>query len=347
MSAISHWLVNPPFWDQDCLKLLPKNTLHTTKSVTIGEIIEKSDSFPIKFPIDTIRMKTLLSSVPNETLERNVQSAYPVIHESVFHLCAKFLLHKVQFGTDIERELYKQMNVIDFIERLLTKRAVMFITKSDQYILMDGTNQVDRWETIGTNMEVEPLILKNYLSYDEIKISAFLSVSSYSYFINNGSRYNDGVPSTSREILADEGIIIGLIGTRLERRETMEFQEIVITKNQNTVLNGYGDCSLPNIHNLFAEFYGEKAFLYENVRYGPVENVKRFTELSNGDIFDNCIYAKRLSISFDTLLIEANHRAKEKGTSAYIHVVGIGLGVWRLSVHQEDIFVDTFGKRLR
>jgi hypothetical protein len=36
----------------------------------------------------------------------------------------------------------------------------------------------------------------DYLTYDEIQISALLVVSSYSYIINDGSRYNGGKSST-------------------------------------------------------------------------------------------------------------------------------------------------------
>ncbi|GJQ66758.1 hypothetical protein Trydic_g15437, partial [Trypoxylus dichotomus] len=62
--------------------------------------------------------------------------------------------------------------------------------------------------------------------------------------------------------------------------------------------------------------------------------------------FDNVMFSKRIAISIDTLLFEANHRAKERNTTAFVHVVGIGLGDWKCSVHQEEIFMETFAKRI-
>jgi hypothetical protein len=47
------------------------------------------------------------------------------------------------------------------------------------------------------------------------------------------------------------------------------------------------------------------------------------------------------------VLTQAEARAASKGTTAYIHVVGIGLGVWRASEHQEQEFLDAFASCLR
>jgi hypothetical protein len=47
------------------------------------------------------------------------------------------------------------------------------------------------------------------------------------------------------------------------------------------------------------------------------------------------------------VLMQAEARAASKGTTAYIHVVGIGLGVWRASEHQEKEFLDAFASCLR
>jgi hypothetical protein len=73
-----------------------------------------------------------------------------------------------------------------------------------------------------------------------MKLSAFLSVSSWSYFINEGTRDNEGVPQNNTQSFTTRGIIIGLIGARLERAGFMEWQEVLVTKTQNTKVNGYG-----------------------------------------------------------------------------------------------------------
>lgn len=72
------------------------------------------------------------------------------------------------------------------------------------------------------------------------QLSALLSVTSYTDFINNGYRQNCGVVEKDSSKIELDGVIIGIIGARLSRRDLMEFQEIVISKSQNTSNNGYG-----------------------------------------------------------------------------------------------------------
>lgn len=42
------------------------------------------------------------------------------------------------------------------------------------------------------------------------------------------------------------------------------------------------------------------------------------------DIFDNEVYYKRISILAESTLLEADHRAKEAGKSAFVNVIGCG-----------------------
>lgn len=127
----------------------------------------------------------------------------------------------------------------------------------------------------------------------------------------------------------------------------MEYQEMVITKTQNISENGYDDDS-ESLANVFSTFYQETSLTYDKVKnnlaaYKP----DRFTKLPGDHFFDNYVYSKRLALSFDTLLLEANSRAHEKNKLAYVHVVGIGLGVWKISDHQKDIFIQTFIQRIK
>lgn len=63
------------------------------------------------------------------------------------------------------------MSISDFIQRLLSKRCVMFADLVDEYILLTGERGCgDNFLTIGQDEEKEPFILKNLLSYDEIKV---------------------------------------------------------------------------------------------------------------------------------------------------------------------------------
>lgn len=58
-------------------------------------------------------------------------------------------------------------------------------------------------------------VLANCLSYDEIKLSAMIIVSSHSEFINDGSRENRGVVTDDPDSIQPRGVVMGVVGTRL------------------------------------------------------------------------------------------------------------------------------------
>ncbi|GBP56389.1 hypothetical protein EVAR_32259_1 [Eumeta japonica] len=167
-------------------------------SIGIDETIKKSNDFSIPFPIESVR----------------------------------------EFGTNIEKALYKDMSIPEFIDRMLSKRAISFYGGIDKYKLMTGETGIEGWETVGTLQQKTPLVLENCLSYDEMKLSAMVFVSGFTEFINDGTRYNVGV--VNEENIIKDGVIIGLIGTRLHRKFKIDYEDILITDQQNTFENGYG-----------------------------------------------------------------------------------------------------------
>lgn len=347
--SLPSWSPKSPSWTNEESILLLENAVTEPAKQSLKDIIVNSDNFPIKFPIDTGRLKTLKNHSPESILERNINSVYPVIHENALELYCNFILYKRLHGSAVEKSLYKNMTLVEFINRLLKKRAVMFMGKDDKYVLLSGEKGSKGWEQIGTDKEQPPLLLQNCISYDEIKLSVFLSVSSYTYFVNMGDRKNMAKYATDRKDIEDEGIIIGMIGPRLKKVNVMEFQELVINERQNTTKNGYGSNVSSSVNKLFSSFYEEPCRSYTEVlNYQKTlsKNENRYTEIKSKSIFDNHLYYKRLAISIDTLLVEANHRAVEKGTTAYVHVVGLGLGVWKISNHQEEVYMDAFAKRI-
>ncbi|XP_018564454.1 uncharacterized protein LOC108905878 [Anoplophora glabripennis] len=347
--ALPDWSPKSPEWSKDEKKLVLEDIISEPTKQSLKDIISNSDEFPIKFPIDTGRCKTLTSYLTESTLERNINSVYPLIHENALELYCKFILYKRHHGSAVEKSLYKKMTLMEFINRLLKKRAVMFMGKDDKYLLLSGEKGSKGWENIGTDKEQPPLLLQNCISYDEIKLAVFLSVSSYTYFVNIGDRKNMAKYATDRKDIEDEGIIVGMIGPRLKKVNVMEFQEMVVNERQNTTKNGYGTKISSSVHKLFSNFYEEPCRDYSevlNYKKTLPKNEERYVELKTKSIFDNHLYHKRLAISIDTLLMEANYRAAEKETSAYIYVVGLGLGVWKISDHQEKVYMDAFAKRI-
>ncbi|XP_044260697.1 uncharacterized protein LOC123008761 [Tribolium madens] len=346
IEVMFEWLKPSPVWTGDHKNLLlsEENNTEDIPNVSLSEIIEKSSQFPIKFPIDTIRCCQLKNHTEVKTLEKNINSAYPVIHENALYLCSTFLLHQEKYGE--KKDFYKGMTLLQFIDRLLSKRAVVFMGAVDYYVLLDNRSGTGKWETIGTTSESPPLVLENCLSYDEIKLSALLSVSSLSYFINDGDRNNCGHFEENRGKVEENGVIIGLIGPRLEKSRVMEYREIVISEGQNTSCYGYGPSDVPTLQQEFLKFYGGLSETYDQILGQIKSNPERFFEFRKNKYFDRLMYQKRLALSIDTLLIEANDRAKQEHKKAYVHVVGLGLGVWKIANQQNKLFMDTFAQRL-
>ncbi|KAI8117786.1 hypothetical protein CVS40_10393 [Lucilia cuprina] len=321
------------------------------KEVDINEFKRKSSNFPLEFGTNTCRVL----SQPKERypfIQKQIASAYPVIHERVLQLYLDFLEHKCKYGTALEKELYEKLSLICFIQRLLTQRCASFFGRNDKFLLLSRERGCSGFMDVGTAQEKPPLILKNVLSYDEIKLSALLSVSSHTELINNGNRQNCGVIEKNKSLIERSGVVVGIIGARLTRRDVMEFQDIIIAKTQNTKENGYGfgiaedttNSKHKDYRRIWKQFYEEPDFLYNQV----IKDGKRFGASKNkDDIFDNLIMKKRYTISFDTLLLEAEARAKSEGKQAYVHVVGIGLGVWKAAEQQEQIFLQTFTQRVK
>lgn len=143
------WPAQSPKWSLHYEELMKIITVERLPEVTLQRIIDNSETFPIEFPIESVRCKNLIGQTTEEILKGNINSVYPVLHENALILYSEFLQHKRKFGTDIERELYKDMTLEMLIDRLLRKRAVAFVGPRDRYMLIDGFGRSGKWELIG------------------------------------------------------------------------------------------------------------------------------------------------------------------------------------------------------
>ncbi|XP_050554350.1 uncharacterized protein LOC118279305 isoform X3 [Spodoptera frugiperda] len=364
----------------------------------VEELINKSKAFPIPFPIQTVRLEKLKARRSIDKLKKNIVSTYPLIHERVLLLITHFLIYKREYGSSIEKELYKDMSVPQFIDRLLKKRAVNFMGAADSYLLLSGekgslmdglspkelknirssllrTSSSDGWESVGTMNQKPPLLLENCLSYDEMKVSAMVYVSGHTECINAGERRNSGV--VREDNIETEAVIIGAIGPRFQREFRMDCEDVLVSAEQNVPEQGYGEEVTPTTclnvlkntyvrnnasgrhmwRQMWAEFYQVHSYTYEELTgYISVSNTKdaqkkytdRYVQLSRPHhVFDNEVYYKRLAVIADTVFIEADHRAQLENKMAYVNVIGCGLGVWKISKHQVDVYVLSVLARLR
>ncbi|KAJ3034841.1 hypothetical protein HDV00_004604 [Rhizophlyctis rosea] len=221
-----------------------------------------------------------------------------------------------------------------------------------------------RMEIIGTMSDMTwkgRSKIKDYLTYDEMQISALLGVSSPTLFINDGNKYNEaklGKPG----YYEPEGVYVALVGARFEKPDQMESRHILISEQYNTPENGYG-----------AEGKTAKPLAYEALKpfanlYLGQDHFPTFAEATsdpqfhdrydtlpirslNGPpcFFNRQAYKSRIRIPLENLLLDANDRAQSKGdgTKAFVHVVGLGLGVWRKSAEQSTYYIEVLGDILR
>ncbi|XP_013114319.2 uncharacterized protein LOC106092102 isoform X1 [Stomoxys calcitrans] len=317
--------------------------------------IEKFKRKSSRFPLEFVHNPFSITNQPKDrypNIEKQIVSAYPLIHERVLQLYLDFLEHKCLYCNNKEKEIYQNISLTAFVQRLLTKRCASFFGKNDKYLLVSGERGCSSFMDVGTAHEKSPLLLKNVLSYDEIKLSAFLSVSSHSEFLNSGNRYNCRKIEKHKYAIEREGVVIGLTGPRLTRPEIMDYQDIIIAKTQNTKEKGYGfgfdehpDCRVKDYRQLWKRFYEEPDYLHANVK---IDNIRFGPSKNSEEILDSLIMKKRYAISFDTLLLESEARAKEAGKQAFVHVMGIGLSrLWKATDQQEKIFLKAFIQRVQ
>ncbi|OWR46768.1 hypothetical protein KGM_212918B, partial [Danaus plexippus plexippus] len=146
-----------------------------------------------------------------------------------------------------------------------------------------------------------------------------------------------------------------LIGARFERPRKMDFEDVLITKDQNTVENGFGqpnnntDSWISRWRQMWSEFYDIPSLLYKDlpdIKTDEKKYLTKYVRIDDNTVFSNEVYYKRISVLADTTLLEAEFRANETGKDAFINVIGCGLGVWRISSHQSDVYILTFIQRI-
>ena len=270
----------------------------------------------------------------------------PIIHKKINVLIDDFLNCKRMYGSSVERNIYSKMTREEFICRLFAARPQVFYNDNDTYKLRDGTQGHGGFEKIGTEEQKPPLIMENYLSYDEMQISALLGTASKTFFINNGNRNNLGIGESSSDGYQREGVQIGAVGARFEKPGLMEWQHMMVTKDQNQLEKGYGVKESSNpLLNVWGKFYGL------NEGFPTINDVEKhpenYIDCGNGLFLNKAIYKERLRMSIEPCVFEAEERAKREDKKAFLHVIGLGLGVWAVNgKEQAKIMMEVYKELL-
>ncbi|KAJ3319639.1 hypothetical protein HDU76_000488 [Blyttiomyces sp. JEL0837] len=340
-------------------------------------------------------------------LNRMIETTYILSHTSISNTAIPMLLEaKRRHGNNREKRLYASMTPNQFLTRLIQSRPLSFYGPRDKTLLRNGTKpKGTEWQyvTLETDTTTKHAIhLERYLSYDEMQISALIGASSPTFFVNSGSRKNHGVPSYSafdKSVEPDHcesGIIVGLVGARFAMSGQME-SEYIIVDGSCSPNNGYGrlgEKSNPaNAARLkiFATLFGKddpigrgefipsfdevKEYLASLGDDPTVLQAQPYLDISNDqgtEFFNVGIYQRRIQLTAETLLLEANQRAKRASldplslgcklyapttssptdssswpVKAHVVVVGFGLGVWKRYNLQNRIYVQAFAEALQ
>ena len=250
-----------------------------------------------------------------------------------------------------EAVVYENLSREHLVLRLIARRPLTFYRFDDHYLLRTGEKGNGGFDLIGTKHERPPLVLKNLISYDEMALSSLISVSVPTPFFNNGHRDNYGRPGHESQY-PFEGVYAGVVGSRFERERCMEYAHIVITREQNTKENGYGPEAFgrrAEVLRLWARFYGLMHFpVWEEAQ----QSAQLYVTLP-GCMFDAGIYKKRMRMSIEPFLLDADKRAADKSSvtkayKAYVHVAALGTGAWAIELTlQANLTLQVYADLLR
>jgi len=317
------------------------------------------------FPLETNLISTIAETDVSrqQQIGRDALKTRPLVHPRVVAVLSKFLNYKKENGTPIEKNLYASITAKEFAIRLFEKRPLVFTGPLDKYLSRDKilsekqgeANGWQIWETIGTDKESTPLLLNDYLTYDEIEMSALFGMASPTYFINDGSRDNKGNPGKNHQ---PRGIYSGLVGSRFEREKRMDCPYILITKDQNTADNGYGlNAEYKGKLAIFSELYNEKFPTFEEAqndasgKYTPLQILPdttkkqqpyRIKKLVGNCYFNIAAYKQRINLVVEPFLKDANKCAAKAGKNAYVYIVGLGLGEWQVDARQAQWMLEVY-----
>jgi hypothetical protein len=315
--------------------------------LTFDDLVARSSALPYRIPTQANRLEGLADR--RHEVEEHASGVRPIMHADVSVLIRDFLAFGRDHGTPAARRVFRDLSPVDFVSRLLTCRPLAFFGHGDSYLLRDGAQGQGGFEQLGGPRQRAPLVIEELLSYDEMAISALLGVSVPTHFFNAGSRRNGGRPGEPGSF-ESRGVYVGLVGARFERPECVEWRHLIVTEDQNTHGKGYGteaDTEAPatRLVRLWARFYGRETL--PSFAEAAADQSGRYLRLGGGALFDRELYKRRVRWVIEPFLLDANARAEAAGRPAYVHAVGLGLGVWRVHLEQVDLMLEVYAEALR
>lgn len=285
------------------------------ESKTLYEFFAKSRAFYTKHhrpisPSTTLESLVHSKQISEYDAKKYVQTNRILVHPTARGIAKLFLIHKKTFGSKTEQAVYSKFDwdLDQFIVRLIKRRPLCFFGSDDTTLLRDGTKLAfaqDQWDRVGSDNESLSIHMKDYLTYEEMMISSLLGVSGYTAYLNDGRRDNNGKLRLGEA--HKQGIQIGLVGARFERKGRMD-----------------------------------SVYLPEK----PTYSHSFLASVFPGNTFEQR-YKSRIRISLETLILEAEARGAAVKRKTWINVVGLGLGVWQAHSDQKRWYIEEFAQSLK
>ncbi|KAJ3374846.1 hypothetical protein GGF31_006744 [Allomyces arbusculus] len=292
-----------------------------TADAIIVELLAASARFQKavrEIPTKNNQIAAFTDPADRSIIARAAKTTRILVPHRAIALMDAFLTRKRSHGVPTEQRLYATMDWRALVQRLIKCRPLAFYLASDSALTRDGVSL--HGNAIWKSIENRPpkLPLAEYLSYDEMAISALVAVSTPTLFINDGSRGNVGRKGRL-ETFERFGIYIAVVGARFEVDDEMEARFMLGTV-------GIPPPSSNSLEPEWLAFYGADETdrkllpLYPN----PVPDATR--------VLDAVRYRRRMRATFDLILAECASRSAEYHQPAYLRLLGLGLGAW--AVHK-------------
>lgn len=288
------------------------------------DIFQKEVDFFSSLPLNSFPSTNRLSNFPKDKVLEFAADTRIMVHPRVLVLIDDFLNIKRKLGSAVEKQVYAGMSKEDFVRRLIEKRPLSFYCPGDVTLSRPGTvphisgSVHSTWIKVGSSSEGN-LRLADYLSYDEMQISALIGTSTPTFFLNDCSRHNNAIPATGS--YQKTGIHMGLVGARFEVNQLMEHEYIIETPSTVS----------------WSEDQKAKRLLWSKFLGVDIDNhlPEDLINTTKGN-FNRKIYKERIRITVESMLFESDKRGEEQGIPVNLMVSGLGLGV---CAHQEEDFM--------
>ncbi|QQR63048.1 DUF4804 domain-containing protein [bacterium] len=286
--------------------------------------------------IRTLLAKNKNSDVIKQDIASFAQTAILFAPAKLKKLASDFLALKKDYGTEIEKRYYQAFkNELDFLKALVKKRYWYFKQVELESLFTLNTNKVFKLlhkstgyqlSGIGQNFNVDNI--ENTLTPDEMKIVSLISSFSQTHFINDGNYCTKKTDELASEHIF-KGWVASQAGAHFNIINFCEWQDIIITVDQNTQENGYGNTRDGNnintkIRKLWETFYNEKKALpsYQEIRKRKNKN-PRYVKLMHQEklvgYFDQILYKKRMQLILQPFLKVVETIGKKENKSIVLY----------------------------